>query len=537
MTANDQGKAPADRADLDIDTDVLVIGGGPAGCWAALNAVEAGARVVLVDKGYCGSSGATASAGTQIWYVAPTPDEREAAMASREAMGGYLSDRQWMGPVLDKTYESVNRLADWGYPFPRDEAGNQQRISVQGPEYMRLMRRKVKNAGVTIMDHAPALQLLRDDAGAVTGASGIRRQQGGEWRVQAGAVVVAAGGCAFMSKALGCDVLTGDGYLLGAEAGAELSGMEFSAAYAISPTFASVTKTALYRFASFYRADGSLIEGAGSARGRSIIARVLLTEPVYCQLDLAETDEVRDIMRRSQPNFFLPFLRKGIDPFRERFPITLRLEGTVRGTGGLRVAGLDCSTNVSGLYAAGDSATREPICGGFTGGGSHNAAWAIASGSFAGQAAALHARGAIVRGDTAQPAGSAGYGAGAVDIGAALAAVQAEVFPLDINYFRSDAVLAAALGRLDALWSTLEQSGDVDPDRRLALRQVAAMTATARWMFNAARARTETRGMHRREDFPKQDPGQHHRLVVSGLRTVSVRTEPAPAQIFREAAE
>jgi succinate dehydrogenase/fumarate reductase flavoprotein subunit len=39
--------------------DVLVIGGGPAGAWAAVAAAHAGARVVLVDKGYLGTSGAT----------------------------------------------------------------------------------------------------------------------------------------------------------------------------------------------------------------------------------------------------------------------------------------------------------------------------------------------------------------------------------------------------------------------------------------------------------------------------------------------
>jgi NADPH-dependent 2,4-dienoyl-CoA reductase/sulfur reductase-like enzyme len=43
--------------------DVLVIGGGPAACWAAITAAANGASVVLADKGYCGTSGATASAG------------------------------------------------------------------------------------------------------------------------------------------------------------------------------------------------------------------------------------------------------------------------------------------------------------------------------------------------------------------------------------------------------------------------------------------------------------------------------------------
>jgi succinate dehydrogenase/fumarate reductase flavoprotein subunit len=522
----------------EINCGVLVIGGGPAGCWAALEAAAAGAKVVLVDKGYCGSSGATASAGTQIWYVPPDPAEREAAMASREAMGGYLSERSWMVPVLDKTFASVNRLADWGYPFPQDDRGKQQRISVQGPEYMRLLRRRVKNAGVTILDHHPATQLLTDGA-TVIGASGVRRQKGGVWAVHAGAVVMAAGGCAFMSKALGCDVLTGDGYLMGAEAGAELSGMEFSSAYAISPAFASITKTALYRFAQFYRKDESVIEGAGSARGRSIIARMLLSEPVYARLDLAETNEVQAILRRAQPNFFVPFDRRGIDPFSEFFEVKLRLEGTVRGTGGLRLTGLDCATTVAGLYAAGDNSTREPICGGFTGGGSHNAAWAISTGAFAGAAAATFARenASSARGDFPRPASRTSQDNIALDPQTIVKAVQDEVFPLDINYFRTHSGLSASLERLDRLWDSIATATAVDESQVLQLRQAQAMTATARFMYRAALSRTETRGMHRRDDFPKQDPGQHHRLVISGLDTIKIRAEPVSPGAYREAAE
>ena len=196
--------------------------------------------------------------------------------------------------------------------------------------------------------------------------------------------MIATGGCAFQSGGLGCNVLTGDGHLMAAELGAELSGMEFSNAYAISPTFSSVTKTAFYRYATFYTDDG-ILEGAGAQRGRSIIARELLTRPVYARLDRAPEDIRRDL-RSAQPNFFLPFDREGINPFTEKFPVTMRLEGTVRGTGGLRVVDENCATNVPGLYAAGDASTRELICGGFTGGGSHNAAWAISSGSWAGQA-------------------------------------------------------------------------------------------------------------------------------------------------------
>ena len=83
-----------------------------------------------------------------------------------------------------------------------------------------------------------------------------------------------------------------------------------------------------------------------------------------------------------QTNFFLPFDRLGIDPFKDKFPITLRLEGTVRGTGGIHITDENCAAKEPGLYAAGDAATRQLICGGFTGGGSHNAAWAMSSESF-----------------------------------------------------------------------------------------------------------------------------------------------------------
>ena len=35
----------------EVETDVLVIGGGIAGCWAAISAARNGVRVVLVEKG------------------------------------------------------------------------------------------------------------------------------------------------------------------------------------------------------------------------------------------------------------------------------------------------------------------------------------------------------------------------------------------------------------------------------------------------------------------------------------------------------
>jgi succinate dehydrogenase/fumarate reductase flavoprotein subunit len=533
-------RVPAPSGSVEYDADVLVLGGGPAGTWAAVSAAERGARVVLADKGFCGTSGATAAAGTGVWYVDPDPALREAAMAGREKMGGYLQDRRWTARVLDRTYRESNRLAEWGYPYPADDLGKPQRNSLQGPEYMRLMRKRTKQAGVTILDQSPALELLVDEDGAVAGASGLRRQKHDRWTVRAKAVVIATGGCAFLSKTLGSNVLTGDGYLMAAEAGAEFSSMEFSNPYAISPAFGSVTKTLFYGWGTFTYEDGSVVPGAASKGGRSAIARALLQGPVYARLDKAD-DDVQRNMRASQPNFFLPFDRTGIDPFKDRFPVTLRLEGTVRGTGGLRILDDSCATSVPGLYAAGDTATRELICGGFTGGGSHNAAWAMSSGSWAGQGAAEYA--GHLRSVARRKLTSAGTVAfrsrprRAFDPAAATQAVQAEVFPYELNYFREASRLDGALTRLDAAWQEISEADAANRDDILRAREGAAMLATARWMYRSALARQESRGMHRRDDFPDQDDRQRHYLTTGGLDEVWTSVRPHADAAYAEAAE
>src|SRR5471032_64061 len=100
------------------DADVLVIGGGPAGAWAAISAAANGAQVVLADKGFCGTSGATAPAGTGVWYVQPDGDARGRAKASRFKLGGELAEQTWMDRVLEQTWRNAQQLAEWGYPFP-----------------------------------------------------------------------------------------------------------------------------------------------------------------------------------------------------------------------------------------------------------------------------------------------------------------------------------------------------------------------------------------------------------------------------------
>ena len=513
----DRGREP-----LTLHADVAVIGGGPAATWAAWAAVQNGARVVLADKGYCGTSGATASAGTGVWYVAPDPEKRAQAKADREMLGGHLAEHDWMDRVLDQTYENINRLSDWGYPFAVGEDGQPQRGGVIGPHYMKLMRSLVKRAGVTILDHSPALELLVDKHG-VGGVAGYQRQEGRAYEIHAGAVVIATGGVAFLSNALGTNVLTGDGALLAAEAGGVLSGMEFSNAYALSPLHSSSTRGAHYRYATFYYEDGTEIEGA-TAHARSVLAKALLKGQVFARFDKAPADAWEQL-RIQQVDFHTVFDRLGINPFTDKFPITLRLEGTMRGTGGIQLTDYDCSTVVPGLYAAGDAATRELICGGFTGGGSHNSAWAMSSGTWSGRGAARYARslGAAAKDRALKGAGQAGLrpsSSSTFNADAVIKGVQDEMFPYDKNYFRTRDVLDSSLERLGSLWQDVQGAPDLSRRDVIRSREAVALLANARWAYASARTRTETRGMHKRLDHPGKDPLQQRRLLSGGLDTV-----------------
>jgi succinate dehydrogenase/fumarate reductase flavoprotein subunit len=508
----------------DLQADVLVIGGGPAGAWAALSARASGAeRVVLVDKGYCGTSGATASANTGVWCVAPEGDARERSIAARAAQSGGLGRPDTMASVLETTWQQLALLAEWGYPFPVDDHGQQQRAHLRGPDYMAFLRGQLKRARVTILDHSPALELLVSD-GAVAGALGQRLQSDETWRVRAGAVVVASGGVAFLSKTLGCDVNTGDGLLMAVEAGAQLSGMEFSAQYGICPAYSSVTKGLPYFWASFSDEAGRPI--APDPIRQLAVGRALLNGPVYAVLDRA-TPEVQRWLREGQPNCFLPHDRLGVDPFRQRFPVTLRSEGTVRGTGGIRIYGRDCSTGVAGLYVAGDAASRETLVGAATGGGAPNASWAISSGTWAGRAAGRFVQTQRVASERESHAvGGIGLrptsGANGVSAQQLIALVQAELLPLDKNLFRSGQRLTQSLTQLDAAWTHARAHLSETGRARVRTREAAAMLACARFAYRSALARHETRGLHRRLDVPEQDPAQDHSLASSGLDVIAV---------------
>lgn len=506
-----------------LSADVLVIGGGLAGTWAAVAAAREGARVVLAEKGYCGTSGVTATAGPGHWWV--SPEQRQAAIEKRLASAARLGDAGWMTRILDTTWRTLPTL-DRLYRFPRNDQGEKQYRALRGPEYMRAMRQLAVEHGVTLLDHSPALELLRNDHGELAGARGWQRQRGGEWQVAAPAVVLATGGCAFHSRLLGSRNNTGDGYLMGVEAGAELSGMEFSNYYCVAPANSTMTRSMIYTFGRYFDARGEELPIASGPGFNDSLARALLRGRVFCRLDRIPPD-IRARLPYVQPNVMLPFDRQGIDPYRQAFEVTLHGEGTIRGVGGLRLVDNQCQTCVPGLFAAGDAASREAVTGAISGGGAVNSSWALSSGQWAGQGAAryaiAHPSPARKNQGTAQ-VGLLAFGDSAADSAPLSQAVQNELLPLDKNLFRHGEQLQRSLDSLENTWGQLRQQRHApDPAALLRWRETAAMLATARWCYGAALERRESRGMHQRIDAPAQLQAFDTHLRVGGVDAPWIR--------------
>jgi succinate dehydrogenase/fumarate reductase flavoprotein subunit len=498
----------------ELETDVLVIGGGPAGAWAAVSAAVAGATVVLVDKAHCGSSGPTARGAISLWHIPPGP-AREEAVRRAHAHGGGLGDPDLMHRVLEETHQRAEQLARWGCRIAADPA--RRPMPLDGARYLRRMRRVLREAGVRVLDHHPALQLLVDREGVVAGAGGLSGHEGfRRWSVRAGAVVVATGGCAFLSGAAGTDVDTGDGLLFAAEAGAELSGMEFSCAYGlISPDKAEPTalRGFVSRSAPLYDESGAELPGHRSAA----LAAIADGQRVFTTSDDAP------VAFRSRPT------HQGHVGRAPRVPLRAVLEGTVCGTGGLRVTGPDCATTVAGLFAAGDVVSREAITGAVSGSGGLSGAWAIASGVWAGTAAAKFARTSDRRAPAREVPGAGLNAVARIDPRAVVGLVQEHTLPLRRSYWRSAGSLRDSIGELDGMWPGAEfdlGGGGVD---LLRARQAAALLAVARWTKYSALMRTESRGMHRRTDHPGASDTWRMRLISGGVRSVSVRPDAPPS--------
>jgi succinate dehydrogenase/fumarate reductase flavoprotein subunit len=103
--------------------------------------------------------------------------------------------------------------------------------------------------------------------------------------------------------------------------------------------------------------------------------------------------------------------------------------------------------------------------------------------------------------------------------------VQRHVLPHRDNFLRHADHLGPALRALHDTWAQVRDGLSGAGEDVFRAREAAAMVAHSRWMYHAALQRTETRGMHKRTDFPQLDTAQHHRLLTGGLDDIWTRPE------------
>ena len=520
----------ASQFDTDLETDVLVIGGSMAGAWAALTAADAGAKVLIVEKGWVGSAGVVAAATSAGYFVLPdNPKQRQWSIEMRHSEAGDLDDFDFIEGVLTDSYQGFKEMEQWGFRFGPKFG------KMRGPDSMVFLRRELLRRNVVILDHSPALELLRDGDGVIAGATGVRRQRNQTWRVRAGAVVLATGGNAFRSGALGTNGCTGEGLLFAAEAGADFVGMEFSGHYMLTPLGSSCTKGGQYIWSKLIDDHGERLDTDLVFDQPLRVARALLQGRKVCAIiDKVSKDKEAEL-RLSMENFYVYFDRMNIDPFSTLWPVELRYEGTVRATGGVRIDA-ECGTAAPGLFAAGDVTERIRLTGAAMSGAGSALAWCLSSGKRAGAAAAKFARRHGGGQNFRELEGLGGAGLRPLRSSRASAAellrsVQAEILPLEKNAFRHEIQLKRSLEALAATWSSaVEGIASLDAREALKSREVSAMAATGRWIYTAALERRETRGLHRRTDFPETDPNLRINFITGGLERPWVTASPLQSQ-------
>jgi succinate dehydrogenase/fumarate reductase flavoprotein subunit len=227
---------------------------------------------------------------------------------------------------------------------------------------------------------------------------------------------------------------------------------------------------------------------------------------------------------------FLYFDRLGVDPFGTLWPIHLLLEGHTRGVGGVEVDDR-CATGVPGLFAAGDLTDRLRLVGANMSGGGPAVAWCFASGQWAGEAAAEYALGQGRHSHSLQGLGTVGLrparAAHQDSIALVREGARGEVLPLDKQLFRTGNGIRHSLVTLDGLWQQARESlGPGDDGNAIASREAASILAGARWLQASALHRTETRGLHRRADFPTQNADGLYVQRLTGLDSLEPHRAP-----------
>ena len=241
MTAA-ENKNPA--APTHIETDVLVIGAGGAGMYAALEAAKAGATVVLADRSLIGRGGATVMAQMTVAAALgeQTPDHWEHHLSDTLAAGRGLCDERLAALLCEDGPRRLREMDDWKVGWAREDGHIKQAQAPghdrprcayvdflsTGPAVSRTLRSQLKSAtGIRRIGELMIVDIAIRD-GEACGATALHLPTGQAVTLAAKAVVIATGGLTGLYRRNSASSnMGGDGYALALRAGAELIDMEF----------------------------------------------------------------------------------------------------------------------------------------------------------------------------------------------------------------------------------------------------------------------------------------------------------------------
>ena len=237
---------------VNVDADVLIVGGGMAGVGAAFEAgywaKAKGQKVVLVDKAAIERSGAVAMGLSAInMYMGMHANENQPEdfvhYVRNDLMG--LSREDVVYDIARHVDSTVHMFEEWGLPFFKTEDGKYKRegrwqIMIHGESYKPIVaegaRRAIGEENVYERVFVSHLLLDKEDKNRVAGAVGFSIRENRIFVFKARSVIVAAGGATnvFRPHAIGEGLgriwyapwNTGSAYSLMIQAGAKMTQME-----------------------------------------------------------------------------------------------------------------------------------------------------------------------------------------------------------------------------------------------------------------------------------------------------------------------
>ena len=226
-----------------IKTDILIIGGGTAGCLAGIFAKQKAAHldVVILEKANIMRSGCLAMGlnAVNAHLVDSTPEDY-LEYVKKDNYDVVRSDLVLsIGKRLNRMTEVIENL---GVPLPRDNddkyiSRSSRSIVMQGEQIKPLISEAVISNGIKVYNRTPVYRLLRDsDDGSITGAIAVNVRTCEVFIVEASAVLVCTGGASGIyrpsnpglarTKTWYSPYNAGSGLTMGIRAGAEMTSFE-----------------------------------------------------------------------------------------------------------------------------------------------------------------------------------------------------------------------------------------------------------------------------------------------------------------------